>query len=162
MTRFSARTEARAVVDASREDVWAALRDPDLVARLTPFVRRITAATTGDVEHWHWELSGLDVLGVKVSPAFTERMTFDEPGRIEFTHAPPDGGTERSGVEGWYDLAEQGDGTVLSTRLEVCVDLPLPRVSSVAVTTAMRGVMATMGERFSHRLLDHLGARRTA
>jgi uncharacterized protein YndB with AHSA1/START domain len=154
MTRFSADTRAEAVVAAPRAEIWAALTDPDLVAELTPFVRRITA----DGSHWHWQLSGLKVLGVGVAPAFTELMVLDEPQRIEFTHDPPDGEPERSGVEGWYALTEVAGGTRLVTSLEITLDLPLPRVSGPAVKAAMGRVVDQMGDRFSKNLLAHLGA----
>jgi carbon monoxide dehydrogenase subunit G len=154
MARFTAGTEAQAVITASREDVWALLEDPDAIAEMTPFVRRITA----DGEHWTWELGGLSVLGKSVSPVFTEKMTFERPSRIEFTHDPPDGRTERSAVEGWYDLAEHERGTELRTKLDITLDLPLPKVSGGAVRAAMNGVVSQMGDRFSARLLERLGA----
>ncbi|MAO79319.1 SRPBCC family protein [uncultured Nocardioides sp.] len=154
MTRFTAGTQAQAVITASREAVWALLEDPDAIADMTPFVRRITA----DGEHWTWDLSGLDVLGVKVSPTFTEKMTFDKPERIEFHHDPPAGETERSAVEGWYDLSEHERGCELRTSLEITLDLPLPKLSSKAVTATMKGVVAKMGDRFSANLLERLGA----
>lgn len=158
MTRFTERTTAEAVVEAPRQAIWDVLVDPGLVARLTPFVRRITAA--GD--HWRWELTGLDVLGVKVAAQFTERMRLQHLERIGFTHDPPDGVRERSGVEGWYVLADRstrdrGEATSLATSLEITLDLPLPTLSSPAVRRAMRGVIGTMGDRFSDNLLDHLG-----
>lgn len=155
MTRFTAGTEASAVITASREEVWALLEDPDAIAEMTPFVKRITA----DGDHWTWELGGIEVLGKSVSPVFTERMDFDEPSRIEFTHDPPAGRTERSAVEGWYDLAEHDQGTLLRTSLEICLDLPLPRLSSKAVTATMKGVVGKMGDRFADNLLARLGAR---
>src|SRR6478609_2720298 len=158
MTRFSADTRAEAVVTAPRAEIWAALTDPALVAELTPFVRRITE----DGDHWRWELSGLKVLGVGVEPAFTELMTYDEPERIEFRHDPPDGESERSGVEGWYELTEVDEGTRLVTSLEITLDLPLPRASSRAVKSAMGRVIDQMGERFSKNLLAHLGATEAA
>ena len=133
MNRFAARTEARAVVRAGREEIWAALTDPALVARMTPFVKSIEA----EGEHWLWEMTGLEVLGVGVASAFTERMTFTDLERIEFQHDPPAGKQERTGVHGWYDLSDTDGGTHLATSLEVAVELPLPRVSSPAVTTAM-------------------------
>jgi carbon monoxide dehydrogenase subunit G len=156
MASFSATTRAEAVVLASQHDIWAALVDPELMARFTPFLKRITA----DGDHWRWELSGLDVLGAKVAPAFTERMVFTEPDRIEFHHDPPPGAKEKAGVEGWYQLtpAEGGDGTTLVTELEITLDLPLPKASGRAVRAAMRKVIDTMGDRFSQNLLDHLGA----
>ena len=154
MTEFSATTTAEAVVAAPRERIWEVLRDPAMISAFTPFVERITA----DGEHWVWELSGLHVLGLDVAPTFTERMVLTEPERIEFHHDPPAGAQERSGVEGWYALAEDQPGsTRLATSLQITLDLPLPRLSSPAVTTAMKGVMATMGDRFSANLLRHLG-----
>ena len=156
MATFSASTSAQADVAADRADIWDALVDPDLVARFTPFVKRIRA----DGEHWHWTLSGLDLLGRSIAPAFTERMVLEDQHRIEFHHDPPEGTSERAGVNGWYDLSEGPGGTTrLETRLEVCLDAPLPRVSGPAVRSAMKGVMATMGDRFSKNLLDHLGVK---
>jgi carbon monoxide dehydrogenase subunit G len=154
MTRFSSRTQAEAVVSTTPDQVWEVLTDPDLVAEMTPFVQRITAAG----EHWTWQLAGLKVLGVGVAPAFTERMAYDEPRRIDFQHDPPDGATERSGVEGWYLLEEADGGTRLTTSLEITLDLPLPRASARAVRGAMDKVIDQMGERFSKNLLAHLGA----
>jgi len=158
MTRFSADTRAKAVVAAPRSEIWAALTDPDLVAELTPFVRRIVE----DGEHWRWEMSGLSVLGVGVTPAFTERMAYDEPRRIEFRHDPPSGAGERSAVEGWYVLDEVDAGTRLTTSLEITLDLPLPRMSGRAVRATMNSVVDQMGDRFSRNLLDHLGAEQLA
>ena len=153
MRTFSAKTSAEAVVPHPPEAIWAVLVDPDLVARFTPFVKQITA----DGEHWIWELSGIKVLGAGFAPVFTERMTLEEPKRIEFTHEPAEGASERAGVHGWYDLEDLGDeGTRLATSLEICVELPLPRAAGPAVRGTMQGVMATMGARFSKNLLRHL------
>ena len=154
MTRFSAKTDAQAVITASRADVWALLRDPQAIAEMTPFVKEIVE----DGEHWTWQLGGLEVLGKSVSPRFTEKMTFDKPERIEFHHDPPAGETERSAVEGWYDLSEHERGCELRTSLEITLDLPLPKLSSKAVTATMKGVVAKMGDRFSANLLERLGA----
>jgi hypothetical protein len=95
-----------------------------------------------------------------LAPAFTERMVFEEARRIEFHHEPPDGATERAGVNGWYDLSDGPRGTRLETSLEICLEAPLPRAAGPAVHAAMKGVMATMGDRFSKNLLDHLGVPR--
>jgi carbon monoxide dehydrogenase subunit G len=157
MSSFSAKTRAGAVVLASQQDIWAALVDPDLMARLTPFLKQVTA----DGEHWRWEMSGIDVLSLKVAPTFTERMIFTEPDRIEFHHDPPAGATEKAGVAGWYQLTPVDDGigaTRLATELEITLDLPLPRAAGGAVRAAMRTVVDLMGDRFSRNLLDHLGA----
>ncbi len=157
MTVFHATTHAEAVVLAPQQDIWDVLVDPGLVARFTPFVKRIVA----DGEHWRWEMGGLEVLGRSVSPAFTERMVLKEPDRIEFHHDPPEGVKEKSWVEGWYDLAsvpeEDGGGTALVTDLTISLDLPLPGVAGSAVRGAMGKVIDTMGDRFSANLLEHLG-----
>ena len=153
MAIFSATTTADAVVPFGRQPIWDALVDPGLVARLTPFVRSID----GRGDHWTWRMSGIEVLGRGFSPTFTERMTYDEPSRIEFHHEPPEGKSERAGVNGWYALTPADDEqTRLETSLEICVDLPLPRAAGPAVRGAMKGVMATMGDRFSRGLLAHL------
>jgi carbon monoxide dehydrogenase subunit G len=154
VTSFSARTHAEAVVLAPQERIWAALVDPGLVARFTPFLKRITA----DGEHWRWQLSGLSILGLEIAPAFTERMVFSEPDRIEFHHDPPAGTTEQAGVEGWYALRPLDDGTELVTDLEITVELPLPKAAGRAVRSAMQKVIDRMGDTFSERLLAHLGA----
>lgn len=155
MTAFSASTSAEAVVPVERERVWEVLMDPDLVAKLTPFV----ASIVEEGEHWIWTLSGLTVLGRSFTAPFTERMTTEEGKRIEFTHDPPKDRRERAGVHGWYNLADHADGVLLGISLEICVDLPLPKVSGPAVRSAMKGVIGQMGDRFSRNLLDHLGAR---
>src|SRR3954452_10864008 len=115
MPSFSARTRAGAVVLAPQRDIWAALVDPDLMARFTPFLKKITP----DGDHWRWEMGGLDVLGIKVAPAFTEKMAFTEPDRIEFGHDPRYVATEKAGVEGLFELAllpaSDGVGTSLVT-----------------------------------------------
>jgi carbon monoxide dehydrogenase subunit G len=153
VTSFSARTHAEAVVLAPQQDIWDVLVDPALMARFTPFLKDIKAK--GD--HWVWEMSGINVLGLKVAPAFTERMVFAEPDRIEFRHDPPAGTPEQAGVEGWYRLTPVDGGTELVTDLEITVELPLPKMSGRAVRATMKKVIDSMGDRFSQRLLDHLG-----
>ena len=154
MTSFSAQTHAEAIVLAPQADIWAALVDPDLMARFTPFLEKISA----DGDHWTWELTGLNVLGLKVARSFTERMVFQEPDRIEFRHDPPAGTTEQAGVEGWYALRPLDEGTELVTDLTITVDLPLPKASGRAVRATMKKVIDRMGDQFSKRLLEHLGA----
>jgi len=156
VTTFSATKRAEAVVLATQDEIWAALTDPDLMARLTKYVRRITA----EGDHWRWELGGIDLLGRSVAPTFTERMVLEEPDRIEFRHDPA-GRKEMAGVNGWYELTpvpeDQGGGTHLATELSVCLDAPLPRVSARAVERVMRSVLDSMGDAFSANLLRHLG-----
>ena len=153
MSRFSATTESEAVVAAERAAIWAVLTDPVLLPKLTPLLRRIE--TDGDL--WRWHLVGLSVLGIGISPVFTERMVFDAEKRIDYTHEPPAGAGERTGAEGSYVLADVEGGTHLAISLTLDVDLPLPRLASPAVTTVMQETMQRMGERFSANLLQHLG-----
>lgn len=153
MTWFTAERESTAVVAADRAAIWAILTDPDSLARLTPLLERIEA----DGEHWVWHLESIDVLSESLKPNFTEKMTFDEGSRIEFTHDPPEGRHERAGVEGRYVLADVDGGTELKIRLKISVDLPLPKLTSPAVTTAMKAVIASMGNGFAKRLDAELG-----
>ena len=151
MTRFTARDRSTEVVQADQGALWKALTDPDLLPRLTPYLHSIDA----DGDRWRWNMARIPVLGVSVAPSFTERMTFDQPRRIEFTH-DPESGQEKAGVEGTYELEEVQGGTRLSIDIDICVDLPLPGMSRGAVERAMRGVIAVMGRRFAANLLRHL------
>jgi carbon monoxide dehydrogenase subunit G len=153
MNTFSAQTESDAVVPTERSDVWAALTDPVLLPKLTPFLQHIH--TDGDL--WRWEMARIPVLGVALAPRFTEKMHFEPESRITYTHAPPAGTTERTGVEGWYALDEVDGGTRLRISLTIAVDLPLPKSSGFAVRRVMTSVVDRMGDRFAANLLQHLG-----
>jgi carbon monoxide dehydrogenase subunit G len=153
MTRFSATNESEAVVAADRSAIWAVLTDPVLLPKLTPLLTRIE--TDGDL--WRWHLVKLSVMGVGIIPVFTERMTFDAEKRIDYTHEPPRGVTERTGAEGSYVLTEVEGGTHLAIGLTLDVDLPISRLASPAVTLVMQGTLQRMGQRFSANLLRHLG-----
>jgi carbon monoxide dehydrogenase subunit G len=157
VTTFSVSTASTATVDADRQRVWAALTDPDLVVRLTPYLSRIDADHDHGQHRWTWHLVRIPLLGSMVSPSFTEVMTFDEPSRIDFVH-DPERTDEKAGVDGRYVLKEAGRSTDLSIELTITVELPFPKVARPAVHTAMRAVIATMGIRFSHNLVRHLSA----
>ncbi|WP_377638880.1 CoxG family protein [Oryzobacter terrae] len=156
MGTFSTSNRSAATVTAGIDDVWEVLTDPDLLARFTPFLHRVLPE--GD-DHWVWEMTKVPVLGSSYSFTFRERMTFDEPHRIEFTHDPAPGRHEGAGVEGWYALQPRGEHTRLETSLAITVELPVPGLLRPAVTTGMKGVVALMGQRFSAHLLQHLHAR---
>jgi carbon monoxide dehydrogenase subunit G len=152
MTAFTVRNSSSATVRATPAEVWGALTDPDLLPRLTPYLRQIEA----EGDRWVWHLNRVPVLGIGIAPSFTEVMTFDRPSTITFAHDPerPD---ERAGVDGTYRLTSSGAGTGLAIDLAITVDLPLPSAARPAVQTAMRGVVAAMGSRFSANLVRHLG-----
>lgn len=152
MTQFRVNTSSTATVDADPAAVWAALTDPKLLPRLTPYLKSIEV----DGDRWRWNLTRIPVLSAAVSPSFTELMTFDEPTSITFTHDPAHT-DEQAGVEGQYHLKEApASGTELSIELAISLDLPLPRIARPAVRTAMRGLVSTMGIRFSSNLVRHL------
>jgi carbon monoxide dehydrogenase subunit G len=151
VTSFTVSTSSAATLSAGRGHVWDALTDTALLARLTPYVRRID--DQGD--RWTWHLVQIPVLGSMVSPSFTEVMTFDKPSGIDFVH-DPDRTDEKAGVEGRYTLKETHIGTDVSIELAITVDLPFPSLARPAVHPAMRALVATMGYRFSHNLVRHL------
>ena len=152
MTRFSASNSSAATLKSSRADVWKALTDPELLPRLTPYLQRIDV----DGDRWTWQMTKIPILGKSIGSTFTEVMTFDEPTRITFAH-DPERPEERTGVEGEYLLRPEGSGTHVAIDLEIWCDLPLPKISRIAVETVMHGVVAAMGRRFAHNMLRHLG-----
>jgi carbon monoxide dehydrogenase subunit G len=159
VTRFSTTTESESTVSAERGEIWAALTDPVLLPKLTPLLTQIE--TDGDL--WRWHMVRLAVLGVGITPTFTERMVFTEKSRIDYTHEPPAGVQEIAGAEGWYVLDDVGSGpgeggTHLSIRLTLHVELPLPRLAAPTVTGIMKVTLQATGDRFVSNLLRHLGA----
>lgn len=154
MATFSTKVDSVADISAARADVWAALTDPGLLAKLTPLLRSIDA----DGDLWRWNMSRIGALGVSISPCFTERMQFDEPSRIEYTHEPPAGAKERAGAEGIYELSDIDGGTHLAVSLTLSVELPLPKAAKRTVEKVMTRTMRRTGEKFSANLLQHLGA----
>lgn len=151
MTQFNATIRSDADVRASRDQIWAVLTDPALVAKLTPFVTGID----GHGERWTWHMSEIRALGARIRPTFTERMTFTDRRRIDFVPAEVQG--ERIGASGRYEITDAADGVHLAMELTVTADLPLPRASSPAVTRVMRQTMQRMGDRFAGNLCRDLG-----
>ena len=158
MNQFRATTESTAVVPADRMEIWQALIDPDLLPRLTPLLNSID--TNGD--RWTWHMIKFGALGVSITPVFTEKMTFDEGKRIDYTHAAPAGARETAGAEGSYRLADVAGGTKLDITLTVTIELPLPRAAGPAVRAIMQKTMDRTGEKFASNLLKYLGVSATA
>lgn len=152
VTRFRARNDSDATIQASPERAWEILSDPDLLVRFTPNLRRIdTDGTT-----WTWHLTRLPVLSAAIEPSFTVLMEFEEPRRIIFRR--DDSRTdENAGVEGEYLLEPANGGTQLSIDLNIWVDLPLPALTRSAVERIMTGVVAAMGFRFGQNMRRYLG-----
>lgn len=153
MNRFEATNHSTEVVPADRQDIWAALTDPETLTELTPMLHRID--THGD--QWVWHMLGFSALGVEIAPSFTETMEFTPSERIDFAHTPPPDQYERAGADGRYVLEDVDGGTRLDIRLTIHVDLPLPSLSKRAVRRVMEQSMRTTGERFGRNLLAHLG-----
>jgi len=153
MASFSSRNQSTAVVPAKRDAIWAVLSDPEALAELTPLVKAITA----DGDLWCWQLGGISALGVSVSPSFTERMTFAEGERIEFSPEPPFG-TQRAGADGTYLLSDAPEGvTRLAIDITISAELPLPRLAKGAVEKVMAATMTKTGDRFARNLYQRLG-----
>lgn len=153
MNRFSATNKSEAVVAADRADIWAVLRSPVLLPKLTPLLTKIDA----DGDLWRWHLIRLNVLGVGVGSQFTERMLFTENERIDYHHEPPKDTVERTGAEGWYVLSDHKEGTHLSISLKLTVELPLPRAAKPMVEKVIAQIMQRTGDRFATNLYSHLG-----
>jgi carbon monoxide dehydrogenase subunit G len=154
MTRFTARNRSSATLKSSRVEIWKALTDPDLLPRLTPYLKRIDV----DGDRWTWQLAKIPLMGKTIGSTFTEVMTFEEPDRIGWAH--DDARTEETTwVEGEYRLTDAGSGTKVEIDLSVTSELPFGRLTRPAVEGAMSAVMAGMGRRFAHNLLRHLGER---
>lgn len=147
MTWFSHRVRSSDVVRAPREEIWDVLSDPDLLARMVSRVDRIEA----DGDRWCWVLRGIDALGIRFEPSFTEQMRFEDQRTIEFTHAPQ-GSRERAAADGRYDLADAEDGTEVSIDITLKVDLPLPRAMRPAVEGVMAREMDRTGDHFADQL----------
>ncbi|MDT0187565.1 SRPBCC family protein [Microbacterium sp. ARD31] len=153
MATFRARDRSSAVLRSSRSEVWAALTDAELIARITPYVTSIDV----DGDRWTWRMVTLPVLSLSVAPQFTEVMELHPEERIDFSHDPARS-EETTAVEGSYVLADHaGGGTEVSIDLEIATRLPLPGLARPAVERVMAGVVKHMGTVFSRNLLKHLG-----
>ena len=153
MATFRARDRSSAVLRSPRSEVWAALTDADLIARITPFVTSIDV----DGDRWTWHMGVIPVAGLSVAPKFTEVMDLHPQERIVFTH-DPDHAHEMTAVMGNYHLVDHPDGgTEVSIDLQIACHLPLPALTRPAVERVMAGVVKHMGAVFSRNLLKHLG-----
>lgn len=162
VTTFRATNQSQGLVRAPREVLWQTLTDPATLTKLTPMLQHVEVVGELDGHPlWRWTMAGIDVLGLKVRPEFTEQMVFTAPSAIDYRHAPPAGTTERAAVEGWYRLTDVSDDAGAATHLEISIeillDLPLPRVAGRAVSAAMGKVIDFTGEKFEANLYAHLG-----
>lgn len=157
MNRFRARNRSDATLRSSPERVWDVLIDPELLPVLTPYLQSIDVGPVReDGTLWTWNLTRIPVLSATVMPTFTEVMTFDAPSRIGFAH-DSSRKDERTGVDGYYKVTPSGTGAHVEIDLEIWCDLPLPKISRIAVETVMSGVVAAMGRRFATNMTHHLG-----
>lgn len=154
MATFTATNRSSATLKSSREAIWEALTDPELLPRLTPYLKGIDV----DGDRWTWNMARIPLLGKSIGTCFTEIMSFDEPSRISYTH-DDSRKDETTWVEGDYHLKESSTGTDVSIELGVTSELPFPRFMRGAVEAGMSAVMAGMGRRFAANLLRHLGER---
>lgn len=155
MNRFTHTVETRDVVDAPRSEIWDVLTDPDRLAPLVPRLDRVVA----DGNRWCWVMQGFSAVGVTIEPAFTEAMDFTPKERIRFEHAPQAGRRENAGANGEYRLKDVVGGTDVWIRIQVHVDLPLPKMVGGAVRAVMRREVDRMGDGFAANLRREVGAR---
>lgn len=153
MASFTARNVSTSTVPVTADLIWKQISDPASLTALTPLVRSIRVE--GDL--WRWKLTGIEALGVRVAPAFTERMEFVEPRLIRFSHETAHGERERAGANGTYQLTPHDEGTDLKVDIALTVDLPLPRLSALAVESVMKASMQRAGKRFAVNLYHRLG-----
>ena len=154
MATFSTSNRSAATVTADVEAVWDVLTDPALVARLTPFLQRVRRGGRA---------LGLAAdegarCSARASRSRSASGWTSTPHRIDFTHDPAPGADEAAGVVGWYALALVRMGRTSRRRWRSPSTSPSPVSSGPPSITAMKGVVALMGQRFSHNLLSHLGA----
>lgn len=148
VNRFETSITSSADIPYPRQDVWQVVSNPDQVAVMTPFLRRVTAV---DTDTWVWELHGIPYPGGEFAASFTEAMTLQAPERIDFAHAPPT--AELAGADGWYSLdAIDAQTTHLAIGLTVHARLPAPRWAGTVIEPAMRTVVQQMGNRFAVNL----------
>jgi carbon monoxide dehydrogenase subunit G len=153
MATFTARDRSSAALRSPRSEVWDALTDASLIAKITPYVTSIDV----DGDRWLWRMGTIPVLGTNIAPRFTEVMELTPQERIEFSHDPARS-DEMTAVEGIYELGDRTDGgTDVTIDLEISCKLPLPGLARPAVERVMVGVVKHMGVVFSRNLLKHLG-----
>ena len=156
LNEFTASRHDVADVRSSVEEVWALLVQPDVLVRHTPFLHAIDDLGDG---RWVWKVGGIRYPGGVFTSSFTERMSFDEPRSIVFSHEPASA-HEHAGAEGRYELTALEDGGArLDIGLSVTVRLPAPRASRPVIGKAMDVVIAQMGKAFANGLLKDLGER---
>jgi hypothetical protein len=158
LNQFTSSRHDVAEVRSSVDEVWALLVQPAVLVRHTPFLHAIDDLGDG---RWVWRVGGIRYPGGVFTSSFTERMTFDEPRSITFSHEPASR-HEHAGAEGRYDLSparDGGAGARLEIALSVTARLPAPRAGRALVGKAMDLVLAQMGRSFAHGLLAELGER---
>jgi carbon monoxide dehydrogenase subunit G len=151
MPTFSQRVLSDDRIDTSPGEVWEVLVTPELLARLTPLVDRITV----DGDLWHWRLTPVSGLGMTEAPEFTTLMHLEEGRRISFEPAP--GADDRASAVGELRVDADGDGTTVAIDITASVDLPLPGLMGRAVRGVMFQTMKAGGSRFARNMLAHLG-----
>jgi carbon monoxide dehydrogenase subunit G len=154
MARFESSVVSQADVPATRETIWGVVTSPEHLANLTPLIKRIQA----DGDLWQWQLNSISALGTRITPTFTEKMTFEEGHLLAYEHRPRPGSNERAGARGTYTLDDLPDGgTHLSVDLTLHVELPLPGISRRAVERVMFTMMTRTGQKFAENLYAYLG-----
>lgn len=156
MSRFTVSRVSTADVDASMDDVFTILEQPQKVAELTPYLDSIVDRGDGT---WVWRMGHIRAPMGLFQPEFTERMTIERPTLLEFRHEPPAGRSEMAGADGIYRLMPRADGRpgcTLHIDLTVTTYLPLPALAKPVVRSTMNMVIDQMGKGFSRNIIAEL------
>jgi carbon monoxide dehydrogenase subunit G len=123
VTRVAADVERSAEVGAAPEDVWAVVSDVERLGELMPEVETYEPVERG----WRWVMAPQQRLGQTFQPHFTVRYTLEEPEEVRFERVTTAG--ETSEAEGHIRVSADGaDGARVDFRLELTVDVPVPRL----------------------------------
>lgn len=151
MNRFAQGIVSTDRINVQPERVHEIMADPDLLAKLTPLVQKIT--TDGD--RWRWQLVGINALGLSIAPAFLSVMDIGEEC---ITFRPDPHASEMATASGELSVTADGPAhTSLAIDLVATIDLPVPKMMGAAVRRVMFETMKVGGARFADHLLRHLG-----
>ncbi len=143
MTRVSASVERSVAVDATAAEIWSVVGDVERLGELMPEVERYEEVD-GD---WRWVMAEQRRFGQRFQPRFTVRYTLDEPERVTFEHVTGSGDSADAGGEIRLG-ADGGGGTRVSFRLDLTVDVGVPRLLAGTVRAMLADEIRRLADGF--------------
>lgn len=137
---------------ASRDAVWVALGEPDVLRRCLPGCQSIERVS--DVE---FDVSA-DVRPPAAAPAFAGSLRLDEvdpPAGTRFALELKGSGGERITAAGRVDLVAEGEATLLRYEFGVDAGKALPAAEPARLDEAVRGLAEAFFSRFETALALH-------